>query len=208
MLYESANELDARKLFLGHGSKLLDLLHQRLYDLQFLISKLVPLRHLRSKNYGGSKFLKSKVFASGGLILGIIPFRPPARVVFGHLKIKVGDIRVHLAAKATSMIAQGVPDGKNPTPKRPMGLDPQKRLTKHDKTCNVQNHIGIHITKLNPIREKKAAKKRVRRKRESAENEGKEDYPEAWGRLGDDFLTGDERLHQIILEYADLLGVG
>jgi hypothetical protein len=44
------------------------------------------------------------------------------------LEIKVGDVRAHLAAKATSLVAQGVPDGENP-PKRPMGLDPQKALT-------------------------------------------------------------------------------
>jgi hypothetical protein len=41
-LYESPNELDARKLFLGHGSKLLNFLHQRLYDLHFLFRELVP----------------------------------------------------------------------------------------------------------------------------------------------------------------------
>jgi hypothetical protein len=128
-LYESVNELDAQKLFLRHGSKLLDLLHQRLCDLHFLVSKLVPPRHPRSKNCGGSKFLKSEVFASRGLIPGIKPFHPLAGVVFGHLEIKVGDVRVHLAAKATSLIAQGVPDGKNPAPKRLMGLDPQKTLT-------------------------------------------------------------------------------
>jgi hypothetical protein len=26
-------------------------------------------------------------------------------------------------------VAQGVPDGENPAPKRPMGLDPQKAFT-------------------------------------------------------------------------------
>jgi hypothetical protein len=104
-LYKSANELDARKLFLGRGLKLLDFLHQRLYDLHFLIRELVPSRHPGSKNCGGSKFLKPEVFASGGLILGIKPFRPPVRVVFGCLEIEVRDIWEHLAAKATSLIA-------------------------------------------------------------------------------------------------------
>jgi hypothetical protein len=33
---------------------------------------------------------------------------------------------VHLAAKTTSLVAQGVPDGENPAPKRPMGLYPKK----------------------------------------------------------------------------------
>jgi hypothetical protein len=58
-----------------------------------------------------------------------------------------------------------VSDGKNPAPKRPMGLDPQKTLTERDKTHNVQNRIGIQIMKLNPIREEKATKKRVWGKR-------------------------------------------
>jgi hypothetical protein len=42
MLYESANKLDARKLFIGRGSKLLDFLHQRVCDLHFLFRELVP----------------------------------------------------------------------------------------------------------------------------------------------------------------------
>jgi hypothetical protein len=41
-LYESPNKLDARKLFLGRGSKLLNFLHQRLCDLHFLFRKLMP----------------------------------------------------------------------------------------------------------------------------------------------------------------------
>jgi hypothetical protein len=36
-----------------------------------------------------------------------------------------------------------VPNGENPAPKRPMGLDPQKTLTERDKTRNVQNRFGI-----------------------------------------------------------------
>jgi hypothetical protein len=41
-LYESLNELVARKLFLGRGSKLLNFLHQRLCDLHFYFRKLMP----------------------------------------------------------------------------------------------------------------------------------------------------------------------
>jgi hypothetical protein len=41
-LYESPDELDARKLFLGHGSELLNFFHQRLCDLHFFFRKLVP----------------------------------------------------------------------------------------------------------------------------------------------------------------------
>jgi hypothetical protein len=88
-----------------------------------------------------------------------------------------------------------------------MGFDPQKALAERDETRNMQNCIGIQIMELNPVRKEKAANKRVRRKRESSEDEGKEEYPEAWQRPGDNFWTGDEGLHRIILENADLLGV-
>jgi hypothetical protein len=46
-----------------------------------------------------------------------------------------------------------------------MGLDPQKALTEHDKTRNVQNRVGIQIMKLNPICKEKAIKKKMWRKR-------------------------------------------
>jgi hypothetical protein len=88
-----------------------------------------------------------------------------------------------------------------------MGFDPQKALPKLDETLDMQNRIGIQIMELNPIRKEKAAKKGVRRKRETSEDEGKEDYPEAWRRPGDDFRTDDEALRRIILENTDLLGV-
>jgi hypothetical protein len=89
-----------------------------------------------------------------------------------------------------------------------MGLDPQKALAKRDEARDMQNRIGIQIVELNPIRKKKAVKKGMRRKRETSEDEGKEDYPEAWWRLGDYFRTGGEALRRIVLENADLLGVG
>jgi hypothetical protein len=41
-LYESLNELDARKLFLGRGSKLLNFFHQRFCDLHFFFRELMP----------------------------------------------------------------------------------------------------------------------------------------------------------------------
>jgi hypothetical protein len=84
-LYEGPNELDARKLFLRRGSKPLNFFHQGLRDLHFFFRELVPPRYPGSKNGGGSKFLNPKVFASGGIILGIKPFYPPAGVVFGRL---------------------------------------------------------------------------------------------------------------------------
>jgi hypothetical protein len=52
---------------------------------------------------------------------------------------------------------QRVPDGENPAPECSMWFDPQKALTKHDETRDMQNHIGIQIMELNPIRKEKAA---------------------------------------------------
>jgi hypothetical protein len=46
-------------------------------------------------------------------------------------------VRAHLAAEAAGLVAQWVPDGKNPAPKRPVGFDPQDTFTKRDKTRNV-----------------------------------------------------------------------
>jgi hypothetical protein len=45
-----------------------------------------------------------------------------------------------------------------------VGFDPQETFIECDKTRNVQNHIGIQIMELNPIREEEATKKRVRGK--------------------------------------------
>jgi hypothetical protein len=165
VLYEGPNELDAQKLFLRRGLKLLNFLHQRLRDLHFLIEKLMPPRHPRSKDGGGPKLLEPEVFASGGLVLGVEPFCPLAGVVFGRLEIEIWHVRAHLAAEAAGLVAQWVPDGKNLAPKRPMGFDPQETFTERDKTRNVQNRVGIQIIELNPVRKKKSTKKRVRGKR-------------------------------------------
>jgi hypothetical protein len=94
-------------------------------------------RHPRSKNGGGSKFLEPEVFAGEGFVLGIEPFCPPARIVFGHLEVEVRNIWAHLTAEAAGLVAKWVPDSENPTPKRPMGLDPQEAFIERDKTRNV-----------------------------------------------------------------------
>jgi hypothetical protein len=99
----------------------------------------------------GLEFLKPEGLAAGGLVLGIKLFRPPAGVVFGRLKVKVGDIRTHLAAKAAGLEWQRAPDDKDSTPKGPMGFYPQETLTKRDETRNVQNRVGIQIMELNPV---------------------------------------------------------
>jgi hypothetical protein len=99
----------------------------------------------------GLEFLKPEGLAAGGLVLGIKPFCPPAGVVFGRLKVKVGDIRTHLAAKAAGLEWQRAPDDKDSTPKGPMGFYPQETLTKRDETRNMQNRVGIQIMELNPV---------------------------------------------------------
>jgi hypothetical protein len=53
------------------------------------------------------------------------------------LKIDVLDTLVHLAAEATSLVVQRVPNGENSALEHPVGLDPQETFTKRDKTRNV-----------------------------------------------------------------------
>jgi hypothetical protein len=53
------------------------------------------------------------------------------------LKVEVFDVRAHLAAETASLEWKRTPDNKDLVPKRPMGFDPQKALTKCDETHNV-----------------------------------------------------------------------
>jgi hypothetical protein len=53
------------------------------------------------------------------------------------LKVEVFNVRAHLAAETTGLEWKRTSDSKDPAPKRPMGFDPQKALTKHDETRNV-----------------------------------------------------------------------
>jgi hypothetical protein len=87
-----------------------------------------------------------------------------------------------------------------------MGLDPQEAFTKRDETRDVQNSVGIKIVKMSPISEKEASKERMRGEREPLEEECEEKYSEACGWSGDDFWTGGESFHRIVLQDADLLG--
>jgi hypothetical protein len=164
-LDEGPDELNARKLFLRSGSKLLDFFHQWLHDLHLLIRKFMPPRHPGPKDGGGLKLLKPEVFTTGELVLSVEPFRPLAGIIFRHLEVEVGDVRTHLAAEAASLELQRAPDDENLAPKRPVGFDPQETFTKRDETCNVQNHIGIQIMELNPVRKEKAVKEGMRGKR-------------------------------------------
>jgi hypothetical protein len=107
-----------------HGSKLLDLLHQRLHNLHLFLEQLVRPRRPGPKDGGGPKLFKPEVLAGGGLVPGIEPLRPPAGIVFRCLEIEVLDILAYLAAEATSLVVQRAPNDENSVLERPVGLDP------------------------------------------------------------------------------------
>jgi hypothetical protein len=91
----------------------------------------------------GLEFFKPEGLAAGGFVLGLKPFRPLAGIIFGRLKVKVGDIRMHLTVKAAGLEWQRASDDKDSTPKGPIGFYLQETLTKRDETRNVQNCVGI-----------------------------------------------------------------
>jgi hypothetical protein len=84
----------------------------------------MPPRHPGTNGGGRSKFIKTEALASEEFVLGIKPFRPLVRIVFGHLEVEIIDVLAHLAAEAASLVMLWAPDDENPTPERPMGLDP------------------------------------------------------------------------------------
>jgi hypothetical protein len=87
-----------------------------------------------------------------------------------------------------------------------VGFDPPEAFAQRDEARYVQDSVGIQIVKLNPISKEESAEERMRRKRESADKEGKEKYPEARGRAGNDFGPGNENLCRFILQNANLFG--
>jgi hypothetical protein len=133
-------------------------------------------------------------------VLGIKPFRPPARIVFRRLEVEIIDILAHLAAEAASLVMLWAPDDKNPTPKCPTGLDPQETLAECDETRDVQNGVGIQIMKLNLVSKKETSKERMRGKREPSEEECEENYPESRRWPGYDFRAGGENFRRIVLQ--------
>jgi hypothetical protein len=207
-LDEGSDKLEARKLLLRSGSKLLDFLHQRLRDLHLLIRKIMPPGYTGAKDGGVLEFLKPEGFAVGELFLGVEPFHPPSRVVFGHLEGEVRDIRAHLAAEAASLELQRAPDDKDSAPQRPVGLNPQEAFTERDEARNVKDCVGIQIMELNPVSKKAAAEERVRGKRQTPQQKGDEEYLESRRRPGNDLRAGGERFRRRVLQKAHLLGLG
>jgi hypothetical protein len=206
-LDEGPNKLNARKLFIQSGTELLDFLHQWLRDLHLLLGKFVSPGHSWSKGGGSSKLLEPKVFASGELVLGVEPFRPPAGFVLGRLEIEVGHVRTHLATEAAGLVLQWVPGDEDSAPERPVGLDPEEAFTQRDEARNVKNRVGIQIMELNPICEKKPVKEGMRGKRESPQQESHENYPESRRRPGNNPGTSGERFRRGVLDKAHLLGL-
>jgi hypothetical protein len=185
---------------------LLNLLHQRLRSLEFFLEQFMPPRHPGMDSGGRSKLLKTEVLAGEEFVLGIEPFCPPTRIVLRHLEIEIFDVLTHLAAEAASLVVRRTPDGEDSTPERPVGFDPEKALTEHDETRNVENGVGIQIVELNPVSKEKTSEERMRGKRKPSKEKSEKDYPKARRWPGYDFWTGGENLRQIILQEADLLG--
>jgi hypothetical protein len=207
-LDEGSDELDSRKLLLRSSSELLDLLHQRLRNLQLLVRKVVFPRYTRSKNAGGMEFLESEVFAVGGFVLGVVPLCPPPGIVFGRLEVEIFNVWAHLNAETAGLIWQRMPNNKDSAPQRPVGLDPQEAFTERDKARNVKDGIGIQVVELNPVSKKKTTEERMQGKRQTPQQEGDEDYPESRRRPGNDLRAGGERLRRRVLQEAHLLGLG
>jgi hypothetical protein len=145
--------------------------------------------------------------AGDEFVLGIEPFRPPARVIVSHLKIEIFDVWMHLETEATSLIVRRAPDGEYSMPSSPVGLDSKEAFTEHDETRNVENSVGIQIMDLNPVRKEETPEESMRRKQKPSKEKIKKNYPEARRWTGYDFWASSENLYQIILQEADFLGV-
>jgi hypothetical protein len=103
-LDKSAYQLEASHLFFRDGSQLPDFLHQRLYDRHLFIDQCVRPRYPRPKGIGGTKLFNPEVLASDGLVPGIEPSCPLARVVLRRPQPKIFDIRVHRAVETAGLI--------------------------------------------------------------------------------------------------------
>jgi hypothetical protein len=137
VLDEGANQLETRHLFPRHGSHFPNPLHQGLRDRHFFLGQLMRPRRSGPKNIGGLKFFEPKFLTNSGLILGIKPPCPPARIVLRHSQIEIFDVRVHLAAETAGLTMERAPDDKDSPLERLVGFDPQEAFTQRDKARNV-----------------------------------------------------------------------
>jgi hypothetical protein len=145
------------------------------------------------------KLLKAELLACEEFVLGIEPFRPPARVVLQCLEIEIFDVWMHLAAEAASLVVRRAPDGEDSMLECPVGLDSKEAFTKHDETRNVENSVGIQIMELNPISKKETPEERMRRKRKPSKEKSEKNYPKVRRWMGYDFQASGENFRRIIL---------
>jgi hypothetical protein len=156
-------------------------------------------QHPGTNSGGRSKLVKTEILAGEEFVLGIEPFRPPARIVLRCLEIEIFDVLTHLAAKAASLVVRRTSDYENLTPECPVGFDPKEAFTERDETRNVENSVGIQIVELNPVSKEKTSEERMRGKRKPSKEKSEKDYPEARRWTGYDFRTGGENLRRIVL---------
>jgi hypothetical protein len=77
-------------------------------------------------------------------------------------------------------------------PKKKMGFDPQKRLTKSYKTSNVENRVWCELVKLHTVYKEKPTKEFVGRERKTAQKKSKKHHPKAALGLGDPLDAGED----------------
>jgi hypothetical protein len=95
------------------------------------------------KDVGRAKFIEPESLASGGLVPGIEPLRPPAGIVLWRSKVEVLDVLAHLTAEAAGLVMERAPDVKNSSPEHLVGFGPQEAFIERNKTRNVQDSVGI-----------------------------------------------------------------
>jgi hypothetical protein len=80
--------LEAGQLFLRRGPKLLNFLHQGLYDLHLLFGQLMRPRRPGPKDVSRAKFIEPESLADGGLVLGVEPLVLQLGLFSGFRRLK------------------------------------------------------------------------------------------------------------------------
>jgi hypothetical protein len=83
---------------------------------------------------------------------------------------------------------------KEGSPKKKMGINPQKRLAQSYEASNVQDRVWCELVKLHTVNKKKPTKKFVGRKRKTAQKIGKEHHPKTIPGLGDPLSAREDNL--------------
>jgi hypothetical protein len=83
---------------------------------------------------------------------------------------------------------------KEGSPKKKVGINPQKRLAKSYEASNMQNRIWCELMKLHTINKNKPTKELVGRKGKTAQEKGKKHHPKAISGLGDPFGAREDDL--------------